>query len=187
MTAVNAWRSGRLAGGTFPNWQTMFQGGDLASLASGDAVAASNGSGSALTIVNDTYDNSSDAYGDQLIRVSVKLTISSTTPTAGSWWAIWFALLNQDGSTYGDGNFPIGASYGTQKTYQPAVPPAILRPFNNAAGAQTVLADTVDIWLPPGIVLPIFGTGGSAPTLNSTPSNSVIKYATFNSQNDAAS
>jgi hypothetical protein len=155
------------------NWTTMFQGGDLASLPSGDAVAASNGSGAAAAITNGTQ---LALYCD----VSIELTISSTTPTAGAWLGLWLAALQQDGTTYGDGNFPIGASYGTQKTYQPAWQPVGVIPLNSF-GAQTLLAGMIQGFLmPPGSWLPIFGTGGSAPTLSSTASNSVIKYRTYN-------
>lgn len=155
------------------NWTTMFNGGDLASLPSGDAVAASNGSGAAAAITNGTQ---LALYCD----VSIELTIGATTPTAGAWLALWLAALNQDGATYGDGNFPIGASYGTQKSYQPAWAPVGILPLNSGV-AQTLLAGVIQgILMPPGSWLPILGTGGNAPTLSANAGNNVVKYRTYN-------
>jgi len=196
MTAVSAWRRGRLtptstlfSGGS---GNALFQGGDLASLANGYAVAASNGAGAAAPIVNDTYDQSGEAYGDQLCRLAVKLTLSSVTLGQGALLYLWLATLGLDGTTYGDGNFPIGASYGTQQAFYPGWNPVGVLPVTYTGAAVTVVAGCIDFWLPPGIHLPILGnalvnSGGSGVTLSSTAANNLAEFASYNNQNDAAS
>lgn len=162
MANRTSWTPGNGQGLTYGS---LFNGSDLASLPSGDAVASS-----VTAIANGTN-------LDTFMKVSAKFTISSTTPTAGSFVSLWIAYLNEDGTIYGDGNFPAG----TQKAYQPAWAPVATVPLNNAAGAQTVLAVDFPVFMiEPRNFIAILGTGGSAPTLSATGTNCVVDYVTAN-------
>lgn len=164
MAGRTAWTAGNGVGFT---WTTVFGSADLTSMPSGDVVFSS-----ATAIANQTN-------LDMLADVSVEITISSTTPSAGAYMALYIAQLNEDGSTYGDGSY----TRGTQSTLIPAYLPVQTR-FIQSTNATTLLeAYFQGIWLPPNTF--IFGLlNETGITFSGTAANNVCKYITYNVNNN---
>lgn len=161
MAGRTAWTAGNGAGLT---WTAMFGTADLTSLANGASVMSS-----ATAIANGTN-------LDQLADVSVEITISSATPTAGANITLWLAPLAQDGSTYGDGSF----TAGTQKSaYTPAWFSVQTCPVQSAAATTKMIAYFQGIPLPPvSFTWVIQNNTGQA--FSSTAANNVAKFITYN-------
>lgn len=160
MSGRTAWTAGNGAGLT---WTNMFASGDLTSLAAGASVMSS-----ATAVANGTN-------LDQLADVSVEITISSSTPTAGSYIGLWLAPLAQDGSTYGDGTL----TAGTQKTsFTPAWQPVAFVPIANVAMTK-MIAYFQGVPLPPNGFTWVIANGTSV-AFSSTAANNVAKFITYN-------
>jgi hypothetical protein len=160
MANRTAWTAGNGAGFT---WTTAINEADLASLASGSSV---------LSSVSDiTNQTALDLYCD----VSVRMTVASSTPSAGAFVALYLVALLDDGATYGDGQL----SAGTQKAFQPPYAPAALIPLESAAATTLLAGFAQGILIPPGSFrFALYNGTGVA--LSSTDANCVVKYRTYN-------
>jgi hypothetical protein len=160
MANRTAWTAGNGEGLT---WGTALNGSDLVSLANGSTVLSS-----VADIANGT---ALDLYCD----LSVRLTISSATPAAGSFLALYLAALLDDGATYGAG----GLTSGSTIAYAPPFAPCGIIPLESSA-ATTLLAGFVQgILIPPGSFrFALYNNSGAA--LSATAGNNIVKYRTYN-------
>lgn len=160
MSNRTAWTAGNGQGLT---WGTAINGSDLASLASGS------------TVLSSVADIANGTNLDQFADISVELTISSATPSAGAVLELYLAALLGDGSTYGSGEM----SSGGVITRAPALMPVGVIPLQSVA-ATTLLAGFIQgIVLPPGSFrFALYN--GSGITLSSTAGNNAVKYRTYN-------
>lgn len=158
-----AWTGGNGQGiASWSSRTTAFGTADLTSLASGSSVLSS-----ATAIANQT---NLDLYAD----ISVQMTITSATPTAGGFIAVYVVPLGQDGTTYGDG----GLVAGTQKVYIPPYAPICTIPL--VAAATTIMAGTcTNVLLPPEqFEFAVYNFTGLA--FSGTAANSVVSFKTYN-------
>jgi hypothetical protein len=160
MANKTAWVAGNGVGFT---WTTAINGSDLASLANGSTVLSS-----VADIANQT---NLDLYAD----ISVRMTVGSATPPAGSYLGLFLAALLDDGSTYGDGSMTSG---GTITHVPPYAPVGIIA--LESAAATTLLAGFIQgIIVPPGSFrLALYNNSGAA--LSATAGNCIVKYRTYN-------
>jgi hypothetical protein len=162
MANRTAWTAGNGVGFT---WTTAINESDLESLASGSSVLSSIGG-----ITNQT---ALDLYAD----VSLRMTISSSTPSAGAFFALYLYALLDDGATYGDGQL----TAGTQKAYLPAMAPCAVVPIESAAATTLMAGFRQGLIIPPGTFnFALYNGTGLA--LSSTGSNCIVKYRTYNLQ-----
>lgn len=162
MAGRTEWTAGN---GQGLSWGTLINGSDLASLANGSTV---------LSSVSDiTNGTSLDLFCD----ISVRMTVTSATPPAGSFFGLYLAMLLDDGSTYGDGTLTSGSTITRAPPYAPAGIIAL-----ESAAAATVLAGYIQgILLPPGSFrFALYNNSGAA--LSSTAGNCIVKYRTYNLQ-----
>src|SRR5215469_16602806 len=131
MANRTAWTAGNGQGLTFG---TLINSADIVSMANGSTVLSS--------VAGITNGTSLDMYMD----ISWKLVIASSTIAAGASFPFWIYALNQDATTYGDGQF----TAGTQAALTPSFPPT-------ATGQIPAVATTTNMWgtltqiiLPPG-------------------------------------
>ena len=154
------WTAGNGVGFT---WTAMNGTTDVTSLASGSSVLSS-----ATAVANQT---ALDLYAD----ISVKVTITSATPTAGGTIAVYILPLNADGSSYGDTHITT-----TQAAYVPPMAPACVVPLT--ATATTIMSGVcTNVLLPPGTFQWAF-YNASGLTFSGTDGNNVFKYRTYNLQ-----
>jgi hypothetical protein len=126
-----AWTAGNGQGLT---WGTLINSADMASMTNGQSVLSS-----VAGIANGTN-------LDQFMDISCKLTIASSTIAAGANIAFWIAPLQEDGTTYGDGQL----TAGTAASLTPAWTPVATVPLYAAASQTTLWAYAQQITLPPG-------------------------------------
>jgi len=160
MANKTAWVAGN---GVGLSWTAAFGTTDLTSLATGSFMLSS-----ASAITNGT---SLDIYAD----FSVVCTVGSATPPAGSYLGIYLYPLQNDGSTYGDGQATAGSGYA----HLPAPAPVGIIPLETV-GATTILAGMVQgIIIPPGTFKwGLYNNSGAA--LSATDGNNTAKYRTYN-------
>ncbi len=160
MASRTAWVAGNGVGFT---WTTAINGSDLASLANGSTVLSS-----VADIANQT---NLDIYAD----ISVRLTVASATPPAGSYLGLFLVVLLDDGSTYGDGTMTSGSTI----TRAPPFAPIGIVPLESATGI-TLLAGVIQgAVIPPGSFrFALYNNSGAA--LHATAGNSVVRYRTYN-------
>lgn len=158
MTNRTAWTAGNGVGYT---WTTAINSADMASMAT------------ANTVVSSVADIANQTNQDIFTDLSFSLAIASSTIVAGANIAFWLFLLNQDGTTYGDGNFTNGTAAAKTPTFAPcAIFPLI------AAAAQTTMVGTVSgIIIPPGSFR-FAVQNNSGFTL--TAGTQTVKYRTYN-------
>ena|ERR1700757_2149908 len=161
MTGRTAWTSGNGQGYT---WGTLFNGSDLVSMPSGDAVLST-----VTAIANQT---NQDIYMD----VSIEMTIGSATPSAGASVSLYAYYLLGDGTTYGDGQLVAG----TQKAYVPQGNQLVgVLPIETSAAVTLMCGMLNGVVIYPGTVL--FALyNGTGVTLSATAGNCVVKYRTYN-------
>lgn len=158
MTARTAWTAGNGVGFT---WTTVINSADLASMANGS------------TVVSSVADIANQTNQDMFMDVSVSMLIASSTIVAGANLALWLYTLNQDGTTYGDGNFV----NGTQKAATPAFPPIASIPLIAAATQTALIGQVNQIIIPPGSFrLALQNNSGFALTSGTQ----TVKYRTYN-------
>jgi hypothetical protein len=124
-----AWTAGNGVGFT---WTTAIASANMASMTNGQSVLASS------DITNQT---ALDIFAD----VSISLIIASSTIAAGANIAIFMAILNQDGSTYGDNHVTTTASSVT-----PSYTPIATIPCFAGASQTTIIGNALGIVIPPG-------------------------------------
>lgn len=158
MTARTAWTGGNGQGLT---WGTAINSSDLASMAN------------ASTVVSTVADIANGSNLDMFMDVSVSMLISSSTIAAGANLALFLFLLNQDGTTYGDGNFV----NGTQKAATPTFAPCGVIPLIAAASQTALIGAVSQIIIPPGSFrLGLQNNSGFALTAGTQ----TVKYRTYN-------
>jgi hypothetical protein len=157
-----AWTAGNGVGYT---WTTAINGSDLVSLASGSTALSS--------VADITNQTAQDIYAD----VSVELTIASSTPAAGAVLYIYVVPLQQDGTTYGDGEL---ASGGAMARAYPFAPVCSI-PLETAVATTLLAGFCQGIVIPPGSFRFALNNGSTI-TLSATAANNVVKYRTYNIQ-----
>ena len=160
MTSRTAWTAGNGVGLT---WTTLINSSDLASMANGSSVLSS-----VADIANGTN-------LDQFMDISAICAIASSTIVAGSNLALWLYALQEDGSTYGDGQF----TAGTQAAKTPTFAPIGTMPLVAAASQTTLVGFVQGIIIPPGSFrVAMQNNSGFALTSGTQ----TVKYRTYNQQ-----
>jgi hypothetical protein len=163
MANRTAWTSGNGQGlSSWSSRTTAFGTADLTSLADSKAVLSSG------TAINNA------ANLDMYMDISAEITIGSSTPRAGAYIGIWLAMLQQDTSTYGDGNLVAG----TAATYIPPWSPLAIIPISNTA--TTLMAGQAT-----GVVIPpqsfqLICYNFTNITFSATAGNNVVSFKTYN-------
>lgn len=131
MASRTAWTAGNGVGFT---WTTAINSADMASMAT------------ANTVVSSVADIANQTNLDMFIDISASLVISSSTIIAGASLSFWIYALNQDGTTYGDGQFTNGTAAAKTPTFAPCGTMPLV-----AAASQTALIGYIQqIIIPPG-------------------------------------
>lgn len=158
MTARTAWITGNGAGLT---WATAINSADMASMAT------------ANTVVSSVADIANGTNLDMFMDISASLVIASSTIAAGANLAFWLFLLNQDGTTYGDGQF----TNGTPAAKTPTFAPCAIMPLVAAAAQTALIGAAQQIIIPPGSFrLAIQNNSG----FTLTSGTQTVKYRTYN-------
>ena len=158
MASRTAWTGGNGVGLT---WATAINSADMASMVNGSSVVSS-----VADIANGTN-------LDMFMDISASLVIASSTIAAGANLAFWLYLLNQDGTTYGDGQFV----NGTQKAATPTFSPVAVMPLVAAAAQTALIGNAFQIMIPPGSFrLAIQNNSG----FTLTSGTQTVKYRTYN-------
>jgi hypothetical protein len=139
-------------------WSTALNAADVNSLASASAVLSS--------LADITNGTSLDVYAD------FSVSLGSVTTVAPNYLGVYLFPLNQDGTTYGDGQF----SSGTQTAKVPSLTYWV-RNIVFPVGTQVCVGTITRIPLPPGsfrfLVFNQMGVGIAA-------SSNTVKYRTYN-------
>lgn len=158
MTARTAWTAGNGVGFT---WSTLINSADMASMTNGQSVVSS-----VADIANQTA-------LDMFMDISYKLAISSNTIAAGANFAFWLYALDQDGSTYGDGQF----TNGTAASLTPSFAPCGIGSIPAVASTTNMSGFIQQIIIPPGSFrIAIQNNSGFALTSGTQ----TVKYRTYN-------
>jgi hypothetical protein len=160
MSNRTAWTAGNGQGLT---WGTAINSADMASMTNGQSVVSG-----VADIANGT---NLDIYAD----LSFSLAISSSTIAAGANIAFWLFLLNQDGTTYGDGQF----TNGTAATKTPTFAPCGIFPLVAAAAQTTLVGFVQGIIVPPGSFRFAMQNNSG---FSLTAGTQTVKYRTYNIQ-----
>lgn len=159
MTSRTAWTGGNLNSGL--GWTTLINSADMASMATANTV---------LSSVSDIANGTSlDVFMD----ISAVLAISSSTIVAGSNLAFWIYSLQEDGATYGDGQF----TAGTPAAKTPTFPPFGAMPLVAAASQTALVGFLQGVVIPPG-AFRVAIQNNSGFTLTS--GTQTVKYRTYN-------
>jgi hypothetical protein len=162
MTNRTAWTPGNLNPSAWTSnngWFSAFNAADLNSLPLNDCVLSSVtpfANGTAL---------------DQFMDVSVQLTIASTAVAAGDDLPIWIAMVQQDGTTIGDGTFTAGTASANQPIWFPVASMPLF-----ASTRTTLVASQSGILLPPGAFALIIANFGPATLASSGNACSIRTY-----------
>lgn len=158
MANRTAWTAGNGVGFT---WTTAINTADLASMPT------------ANTVVSSVADIANQTNLDMFMDISASLVIASSTIVAGANLAFWVFPLNQDGTTYGDGQF----TNGTQAAKTPTFSPCSVMPLVAAAAQTALIGFSQQIVIPPGSFR-IACQNNSGFTL--TAGTQTVKYRTYN-------
>lgn len=161
MASRTAWTPGNGAGST---WTTAINSSDLTSMASGK------------TVLSTVADIANWTNLDQFIQISFSLAIASSTIAGGAYFSFYLYYLNQDGSTYGDGQF----TAGTQSTGVSTIPACFTWTIPALATTTTIVGNSMGfapIVVSPGSFrLAMAQTSGFALTSGTQ----TVKIETFN-------
>lgn len=158
MANKTAWVAGNGVGLT---WTTAINSSDMTSLPNTDVV---------LSTVADIANGTNL---DQFMDVSVICAISSNTIAAGANLALWLYYLQEDGSTYGDGQL----TAGSQAAKTPTFPAFGSIPLVAAASQTTLVGIVTGVVIAPGSFrLAIQNNSGFA----FTSGTQTVKYRTYN-------
>lgn len=166
MTSRTAWTAGNGVGYA---WSALFNSADLASLGSANAVMSS-----VTAIANQSNQ-------DQLMDVSLRLAIASTTLTSGASFALYLYALLDDSATYGDNAFSAGTgSSNTITNTKIGQSPIFSFNFPITAAATTVLTgQALELLLPPGTFVCALANW-TAPATALSSGTQTVKYRTYN-------
>jgi len=158
MSNRTAWTAGNGVGLT---WTTLINSADMASMANGS------------TVVSSVADIANGTNLDMFMDISASLVIASSTIVAGANLAYWIYALNQDGTTYGDGQF----TNGTQAAKTPTFASCAVMPLVAAASQTALIGFSQQIIIPPGSFrVAIQNNSGFALTSGTQ----TVKYRTYN-------
>lgn len=157
MVSRTSWTAGNGVGLT---WSTLINSADIATLANGSSCLSS-----VADIANGTN-------LDMFMDISYQLAIASSTIAAGANFAFWIWALNQDGSTYGDGQF----SSGTPSALIPSPPPSAVQGIPAVAATTNMRGFLQRIEIPPG-AFRVLIQNNCGFTLSGT---QTVKYRTYN-------
>jgi hypothetical protein len=132
MANRTAWTGGNLGPGL--GWISAFNTADLNALATGASVlssVAAFANGTAL---------------DQFCDISLKCAIASSAVAAGANMGVWLAMLQNDGTTLGDGLLTAGTQAAA---WTPAWPPIASVPLY-ASTRTSLIGGQTGVLLPPG-------------------------------------
>ena len=158
MSGRSAWVAGNGQGLT---WGAAINSADMASMSNNQSV------------VSGVADIANGTNLDQFMDLSFSLVIASSTIVAGANVAFWIFELNQDGTTYGDGQF----TNGTAASKTPTFPPCAVFPLVAAAAQTTLVGACMGIIIPPGSFR-IAMQNNSGFSLTS--GTQTVKYRTYN-------
>lgn len=154
------WTAGNNNGYT---WTAAFGAADMTSLANGSTVQST-----AQSFTNQTAQ-------DQFMDISGVWTVTSATPPAGAYVAIYLVGLNQDGTTSGTGE----TSSGTTITRALAQTPICVMQIETATATTKFAGNCYNVPIPPGTFnLAVFN--GSGASFSSTNANSAVSYRSYN-------
>lgn len=160
MANRTAWTAGNGVGLT---WTTLINSSDMASMPNAD------------TVLSTVADIANGTNLDMFMDVSASLAIASSTIVAGANLAFWLYALNQDGTTYGDGQL----TAGTQAAKTPTFAAFGTMPLVAAASQTTLLGYIQQVIIPPGSFrVAIQNNSGFALTSGTQ----TVKYRTYNVQ-----
>jgi hypothetical protein len=131
MAIGSQWTAGNLF--TSLSFNPAFNAADLNSLANGSSVLSSVAAFSNGTAL------------DQYLDLSVELTVASSAIASGSSLAFWLAMLQEDGSTLGDGTL----TPGTQAAVMP-VWTSLADILLFASTRTTLIGSETGLLIPPG-------------------------------------
>lgn len=142
-------------------WGTLINSADMVSMPNGD------------TVLSSVADIANGTALDMFMDISAVLAISSSTIVAGANLAFWLYALEEDGSTYGDGQL----ASGTQRATTPAFAPCSVMPLVAAASQTALVGFSQQIMIPPGSFR-VAIQNNSGFTLTS--GTQTVKYRTYN-------
>lgn len=157
MASRTAWTAGNGVGFT---WTIAINTADLTTMAN------------ANTVVSSVSDIANQTSLDMFMDLSASCNISSSTIAAGANLAFWIYALNQDGTTYGDGQF----TNGTAAAKTPTFAPCAVMPLVAAASQTLLLGNALQIPIPPGSFR-VAMQNNSGFTFSGT---NTVKYRTYN-------
>lgn len=161
MTSRTAWTAGNGNSGAGLTWSAALNSSDLTSMPNAD------------TVLSSVADIANGTALDMFMDLSIAMAIASSTIAAGANIAAWIFALNQDGSTYGDGQF----ASGSQAAKTPTFVPCAIFPLVAAAAQTTLLGFAQQIIIPPGSFrIAVQNNSGFALTAGTQ----TIKYRTYN-------
>jgi hypothetical protein len=158
MTSRTAWTAGNGQGLT---WGTLINSSDMASMTA------------AYTVLSTVSDIANGTNLDQFMDISASCVIASSTIVVGANLAFWLYALNQDGSTYGDGQLVAG----TPKNVTPTFAPVGVMPLVAAASQTALLGFIQGIVIPPGSFRVAMQDNSG---FNLTSGTQSVKYRTYN-------
>jgi hypothetical protein len=155
--ATEKWTAGSGVGYT---WTAAFAAADLNSMTSAYACLSSQG------------DISNQGIGD--IYADISFSIASVLTTGTPYIAFYLYPLNQEGTTYGDGQFTAGT-----QTAGTTIPSASLwkASFMTPIGTQVLVGTCTGIIIPPGTFRWLIQNKTG---VNWTGSGNACKYRTYN-------
>ncbi len=124
MANRTSWTPGNGAGSS---WTTAINSSDMASMTTGK------------TVLSTVADIANWTNLDQFIQISWSLVIASSTTTAASILSFYLYYLNQDGTTYGDGQL----TAGTAATITSSVLPCFTWNIPALAGTTTMVGNSM--------------------------------------------
>lgn len=157
MANRTAWTAGNLFSSL--SFNAAFNAADINSLPNGSSVLSSVtafANGTAL---------------DQFMDVSVELTIASTAIAAGANLGIWLAMLQEDGTTLGDGTLVAGTDAAVTPVWAPI---AAIPLF--ASTRTTLIGGVTGILIPPGSFALILQNNSGTVTASSGNACSIRTY-----------
>ena len=159
--------------------RTAWTGGNGQGLTYGTLINSSDMTtgplGNVQTVLSTVADIANGSNLDIYMDISYKLAIASNTIAAGANFSFWLYYLNQDGATYGDGQF----TAGTAATLTPAFPPCAVVGIPAVASTTNMFGTATGIIIPPGSFrVAIQNNSG----FSLTAGTQTVQYRTYNTQ-----
>lgn len=159
-----AWTAGNGVGYT---WSTAIASGDMNTL-------GVTGMPTGNTVLSSIADIANQTNQDMFMDISTRLIIASSTIVAGANLALWTYYLLDNGTTYGDGQFP---TPGTFAAKTPTFAPYATIPLVAAAAQTLLVGAATQISISPGSFRNAI-QNNSGFTL--TTGSQIVMYRTYN-------